>query len=193
MWFGSERRLIPELTDNALVASCNWDTWGLLPCTNMCTLESQLPPIATRNTVNHLRSFPPSLAVWKSEGQGLEDYIMWYCCISNIIQEDVQLQRSYRSRKTPWQGTGPNTSLEANHCKMAMIQEAGLGTMVWIIDILMTFLSWYHVILGCMPFLLVFHAAAIKGTQLPTVGWYKKLIQSTSWFPDLLWFGRERK
>jgi len=45
----------------------------------MCWLRTQefhLPPLATRNTVHCLRPFPPSLAVWKTEGEGLEDYIM---------------------------------------------------------------------------------------------------------------------
>ena len=31
-----------------------------------------IPPFATRNTVHCLRQFPALLAVWKTEGKGLE-------------------------------------------------------------------------------------------------------------------------
>ena len=53
--------------------------------------EFQLPPLATRSTVHSLWPFPPSLAVCKTEGEGLEDYIMWYCYISNTRNTHVHL------------------------------------------------------------------------------------------------------
>jgi len=38
--------------------------------------ELELSPFVTRNRVHCLKPFSPSLAVWKTEGEGMEDYIM---------------------------------------------------------------------------------------------------------------------
>ena len=61
----------------------------------LCTQESQLAPLATKNTVSGHSHCTGSTG---TELEGLEDYIMWYCCTKEAY---IQQQRSYRNRQTP--------------------------------------------------------------------------------------------
>ena len=99
-------------------------------CVMLRTRESQIQSLSSRNIVHYVRPliFPPSLSVQNMEGEDLEGYIMWYCSISNIIKRPIQLQRSYRNRQTSDKRQALILALETNHNRMAVVQEAGLGT-----------------------------------------------------------------